>query len=233
MWYIQLSAFVALSVASLVWALIAGEDGERLCSRVWVEAVVGGALLVLGTVLMVNSLSWPAAVKLRAANDHRTALGLERFMARATLAITLMSIVMLAYMTHDYISTTYRGRAVPAWIEILADSYFALFLVSVLVAAWARNRRRWPGNGRMLVVATYLTSAYAVCGAALVGFTASSPMAYWNSLPNLLSLTTLTMVVLPVAPITLATIWVISPSGLAVAPTSPVPRQQLQSAPGR
>jgi hypothetical protein len=191
------ATFVVLAFDSYLFSLVSGGNTDRVCTRVWSEAMAASGMLGAGGVGLIGSIAW-----LLAHYDSDTAGDVDRSQtgATATIALDRLSRVMLfgvavavalllAATSSDYLDIIF-DRHTPRWLTwITLCSPVAVGLVAwILLTQRARRRRRTKPRASSDIESTHTLShvafgmlAYAVIGPVYAGVLTNLPEGVWTT----------------------------------------------------
>jgi hypothetical protein len=145
-------------------------SGEQVCARGYVESVMCGAVLGIGSTGLLTGLAW----LVHSYGYTGPALRLVRLVSGAVSLIVALMIIVSAqgYAQAVLYPTAWRGP--------LETSLYALTAASALIVVWAYRK---PANNRAYAVrwASRTSAAFVLISAIVAGIAASFPAHYWNT----------------------------------------------------
>lgn len=189
------ATFAVLGFDSYLFSLVSGGNTDRLCARVWSQAMPASGMLGVGAVALLDGIAWllanHAIISTSEGENQNTGITnsnvnlgrLSRFMV---YGVTIAVALLLAATSLDYLETIFGARG-SAWMTLPVLSFpFAMAIVTVIAAEY-RDRRTGPSPSMspevVTTIASYCLLGYAVAGPVFAGILTHLPESSWSSPP--------------------------------------------------
>ncbi|WP_158708577.1 hypothetical protein [Streptomyces sp. NRRL S-244] len=241
-----IAGFVVLGLDSYSFSILTGDVAEGACGRVWTESLIASGMLVVGTVAVISGVSWLLAAYVENVTPEQSALGhiqamrtVERLLRRSVYGITVMTVILLSTVAHDYVNVAFSGRPKPWWATWISPVYVLLVGAAMIGAVWQRQRNcaqaetnsDEPSSLALSIAFTGAVS-YAIVGTGAIGFITSTPTSFWNPIPGVVAFITVAIVLIMPVPTILTLIYAMPRLGIASADTSHAPSPDAGPDPG-
>ncbi|WP_410597338.1 hypothetical protein [Amycolatopsis sp. lyj-23] len=189
------ATFVVLAFDSYLFSLVSGGDTDRVCTRVWSEAIAASGMLGAGGVGLIGSIAWLLANHEGHAVGHvdqveegvGVAVALDRLSRAMLFGVSVAVMLLLAATSSDYLDIVF-DRNKPAWLTwmMLCSPVVVGAIAWMLLRRQARNRRRVVPvvdfeyeQTQMLSRVSFGMLIYAVVGPVYAGVLTSLPDSVW------------------------------------------------------
>lgn len=229
-----IAGFIVLGLDSYSFSILTGDIAEGACGRVWTESLIASGMLVVGTVAVISGISWLLAAYIENqgnATPEQSVLGhieamriVERLLRRSVYGITVMTVILLSTVAHDYVNVAFHDRPKPWWATWISPVYVLLVGAAMIGAAWQQQRtcaqaETNAGEPSSLALSVAFTGAvsYAIVGTGAIGFITSTPTSFWNPIPGAVAFITVAIVLIMPVPTILTLIYAMPRHGVASA----------------
>lgn len=207
------ATFVVLGFDSYLFSLVTGGSSDKICLRVWSEALAASGMLAVGAVALIVGIAWlmsnhtnEASINSQDSGQPQSLEhpGLGRLARPMVYGVTFGAALLLSATSLDYLRIAV-GHAPVAWIKVAVLCCPALVGAVVMIDTRIQTRKArvappaksseatstlWPAGVGLLI--------YGVAGPLFAGVLTQLPDAWWSN--DLGKIVAITLVVGLVAP---------------------------------